>query len=170
MAWDNLTDRLYLLITDDDGMHIARLTKEGLERVTEPAYITLSDLTARDGRLYYGSIASGRDELHSFDLATGREYQLSTSRFGSFDPSAVNDTLLLATTYDQRGYMPATQRIAFERVVEPTKIPQKMLLPKVKDWDVVNLDTVRFTEATADSVVRRTPPSFQPCRTRLQCA
>ena len=158
MAWDNLTDRLYLLITDDDGMYIARLTKEGLERVTEPAYITLSDLTARDGRLYYGSIASGRDELHSFDLATGREYQLSTSRFGSFDPSAVNDTLLLATTYDQRGYMPATQRIAFERVVEPTKIPQKMLLPKVKDWDVVNLDTVRFTEATADSVVRRTPP------------
>lgn len=158
MAWDNLTDRLYLIITDDDGMHIARLTREGLERVTEPAYITLSDLTARDGKLYYGSIASGLDELHCYDLATSSEYQLSVSRYGSFDPVAVNDTLLLATTYDQRGYLPATQRITLEREVMPAKIPSRMVLPRVKDWDVVNLDTVRFTEATADSVARRTPP------------
>ena len=158
MAWDDKTDGLYIIVTDDDGMHIARLVRGGIEQVTEPAYITLSDLTARNGRLYYGSIASGKDELHCYDLATEREYQLSTSRYGSFQPVAVNDTLLLATTYDIRGYMPATQRITLDREVEHTEKPARMVLPRVKDWDVVNLDTVRFTEAIADTVARRTPP------------
>lgn len=158
MAWDNLTDKLYVIITDDDGMHIASITREGLERVTPSAYITISDLTARDGRLYYGSIASGRDELHCYDLTAKREYQLSTSRYGSFDPRAVNDTLLVATTYDHRGYLPSTQRITLDREVAPATTPAQMLLPMAKEWDVVNLDTVRFTPAAADTIAKHTPP------------
>ena len=89
LAWDNATERLYTLVTDDSGMWIGRIEPgEGLQAVTRGAYITLSDLTARDGRLYFGSIASGYDEVHCYDLATGRQYRLSTSTYGSFSPSA----------------------------------------------------------------------------------
>ena len=69
LAWDNATERLYTLVTDNSGMWIGRIEPgEGLQAVTRGAYITLSDLRAADGKLYYGSIASGRDEAHCFDL------------------------------------------------------------------------------------------------------
>ena len=84
LAWDNATERLYTLVTDNSGMWIGRIEPgEGLQAVTRGAYITLSDLRAADGKLYYGSIASGRDEAHCFDLGEGREYRLSTSTYGS---------------------------------------------------------------------------------------
>ena len=51
------------------------------------AYITLSDLRAGGGRLYYGSIASGKDEAHCYDLTTRREFRITTSAYGSFDPA-----------------------------------------------------------------------------------
>ena len=89
LAWDNATERLYTLVTDNSGMWIGRIEPgEGLQAVTRGAYITLSDLRAADGKLYYGSIASGRDEAHCFDLGEGREYRLSTSTYGSFAPGS----------------------------------------------------------------------------------
>ena len=158
MAWDNSTEALYLLITDDRGMHIARLTDEGLEQITEPAYTTLSNLRAADGVLYFGSIASGRDELHSYDLTRGREYRLSTSKYGSFMPSPKDSTTLIATSYSREGYLPVVQSTegAVEQPYAPH--PPKILLPEIKEWDVVNLDTVRFDSAIKDSIVSRTPP------------
>ena len=55
LAWDNATERLYTLVTDNSGMWIGRIEPgEGLQAVTRGAYITLSDLRAADGKLYYG--------------------------------------------------------------------------------------------------------------------
>ena len=158
MAWDEVTQGLYLIITDDDGMHIARMRRDSLERVTRPAYTTLSDLKAGGGKLYYGSIASGRDEMHTFDLATGREYRLSTSRYGSFQPQPIDSTTVAGVSYDRRGYMPVVQRISYDREVLYAPHPPKIMLPESKPWGVVNLDTVRYTATTADKVRQDTPP------------
>lgn len=158
MAWDGVTKALYLIITDDDGMHIARLDGEGVSPVTQAAYTTLSDLTAKDGRLYYGSIASGRDELHMYDLSLGREYRLSTSRYGSFQPVALDSCRVVATTYDKRGYLPVTQSVENAVEVSYAPHPPKIMLPEIKPWNVVNLDTVRFDESAAERVAESSPP------------
>ena len=158
MAWDNTTEALYLLITDDDGMHIARVVKGGTEAVTRPAYITLSDLRARDGRLYYGSIASGKDEAHCYDLLTAKELRLTTSRYGAFDPMPIDSGRVVATRYDERGYLPVVQSSEGATAVEYSPKPPLVVLPTVKDWDVVNLDTVRYTPAQGDTIRRTTPP------------
>ena len=158
LAWDDKTEALYLIITDDNGMHIARLDGEGITPVTCAAYTTLSDLVAKDGRLYYGSIASGRDELHTYDLISGEEYRLSTSRYGSFQPVPLDSCRVVATSYDKRGYMPVTQSVANGVKVEYAPHPPKILLPETCPWNVVNLDTVRFDSAAADSVLAITPP------------
>ena len=158
LAWDDKTEALYLIITDDNGMHIARLDGEGITPVTCTAYTTLSDLAARGGRLYYGSIASGRDELHTYDLISGEEYRLSTSRYGSFQPVPLDSCRVVATSYDKRGYMPVTQSVANGVKVEYAPHPPKILLPETHPWNVVNLDTVRFDSAAADSVLAITPP------------
>lgn len=157
LAWDELTASLYTIITDDDGMHIARVAGDSLQRVTRSAYTTLRDLRAERGRLYFGSIASGRDEIHCYDLARGEEYRLSTSRFGSFQPMPVDSGRVIATSYDRRGYMPIVQDFSDSIKVAYAPHPPKIMLPESKPWGVVNLDTVRFTDAAAETVEEATP-------------
>lgn len=62
LAWDDATRGYYVIVTDDSGMWLGRIDGDGVHPVTEGAYITLSNLRAGGGRLYFGSIASGRDE------------------------------------------------------------------------------------------------------------
>lgn len=149
LAWDDRTEALYALVTDDSGMWIARIDAGALHPVTQGAYVTLSDLRAADGRLYFGSIASGRDEVHSYDLATGREYRLTTSRYGAFDGAPVRGGReVLLTTYDRRGYRLAVQEATDSTAtpVEPSRLPQNVVNPPRRSWRTLNLDTVRFPE------------------------
>ena len=157
MAWDNTTEALYLIITDNDGMHIAKFEEGELQQITRSAYTTLSDLRAKDGKLYFGSIASSRDEAHYIDLATGKEYQLTESSFGSFSPAPYDDKHILATSYDRRGYLPVMQRMSTDKEVEYRPHPEATLLPQSKPWGVINLDTLRFDQAIADSMTLEKP-------------
>lgn len=159
MAWDNKTKALYIIVTDDEGMHIARLTPHGTERITRPTYSTLSDLRAANGKLYFGSISSGLDELHYYDLTEEKEYRISQSRYGSFDPMPYDDRRVVATSYDRRGYLPVIQDIETSRhEVFYRPSPPKNLLPEGKAWDVVNIDTLRFDSIKADSLLSHTQP------------
>lgn len=153
LAWDEVTVAWYVVVTDDDGMHLARIDSEGLHPVTSGAYITLSNLRAGGGRLYYGSIASGKDEIHCYDLMARREYRITTSTYGSFDPAPAAGEVL-ATTYDRRGYKVAAQPLADSTLIPvvPASLPVDLVNPPRKRWPVVNLDTVRFT--TADSLLQ----------------
>lgn len=87
LAWDDRTQAFYVIVTDDSGMCLARIDERGVHALTEGAYISLSNLRAGGGKLYFGSIASGRDEAHCYDLATGHEYRITTSAYGSFSPA-----------------------------------------------------------------------------------
>lgn len=149
LAYDNATRRLYYIATDDDGMHIGNIDGNNTpQQLTPSAYITLSDLTARDGVLYFGSIESGKDEVHCFNLAEGREYRLTESRYGSFGGSPTTGDSIVLTTYDRSGYHLATQPAgSIHSPVEPKTLPQNVVNPPRAKWEVINLDTVRFTAA-----------------------
>ncbi len=154
LAWDDTTVAWYVLVTDDSGMWIGRIDCEGVHAVTQGAYVTLSDLRAGNGRLYYGSIASGKDEVHCFDLLGRREYRITTSDYGSFDPAPADGSVLV-TTYDRRGYRPAVQPLADSALipVSHARLPDNAVNPPRRSWPVVNLDTVVFT--SADSTLQR---------------
>ena len=153
LAWDDLTVAWYVLVTDDDGMWLGRIDCEGLHPVTWGAYITLSDLRAGGGRLYFGSISSGRDEVHCYDLVERREFRISTSKYGSFDPAPAGGGRVLLTTYDRLGYRVTEQAAdSLPTVVDPARLPLNLVNPPRRRWEVVNLDTVRFTRA--DSVAQ----------------
>lgn len=151
LAWDDVTVAWYVLLTDDSGMWLGRIDCEGVHPLTRGAYVTLSDLRAGGGRLYYGSIASGKDEVHCYDLIGRREYRITTSTYGSFDPAPTAGGTL-ATTYDRRGFRPAVQLFSDSTLipVAPAPLPVDRVNPPRRRWPVVNLDTVRFT--SADSV------------------
>lgn len=148
MAWDNLTEKLYIIVTGDRGMWIEQQTASGFEAITEPAYISLSNLTARDGVLYFGSIASGKDEVHALDIASREQTQLSESKYGSFQGAVGEDGELYMTTYDKFGYHLSRQSDTLKIAsVDYAQVPKNQVNPERKGWDVINLDTVSFDSA-----------------------
>lgn len=158
LAWDNATRALYYIATDDSGMWIGTFDAGGAPRpITSGAYITLSNLRARDGWLYYGSIASGRDEVHGYDLREGREWQLTRSTYGSFAGVAADDGALLASTYTARGYCPSVGDTALRLAVAPSKLPRNVVNPPRKRWNAINLDTVHFTADDSLGSLKRHP-------------
>lgn len=146
LAWDNHTAAYYVIVTDDSGMWLGRIDREGLHPLMPGAYITLSNLRAANGWLYFGSIASGKDEAHAYCLTTRRQYRLTTSAYGTFDPSPA-DSGVLVTTYDHLGYRVAHQAMAdsLMTLVEPSRLPVNLVNPQRTRWNVINLDTVRFS-------------------------
>ena len=156
LAYDNYTGALYFIATDDSGMWLGRVGKNReLEHITKGAYITLSDLRAKDGVLYFGSIQSGKDEAHGYDLRTDTQYRISASTYGSFSPMSNGNDTVVMTTYDRHGYHIAEQRVVRDTLpkVEYSKLPINLVNPPRKKWNVINLDTVHF--AGVESMVEK---------------
>ncbi len=148
MAWDNLTEKLYIVVTGDKGMWIEEQNGSTFEPITKPAYITLSDLRAQDGVLYFGSIASGKDEVHALDIASKEEFQLSESKFGSFQGVKGDNGEIYMTTYDKFGYHLARQSDKVNQgEISYSHLPKNQVNPERKQWDVINLDSVSFDQA-----------------------
>lgn len=158
LAWDDLTVAWYVLVTSDRGMYIARIDSEGLHPITRAAHITLSDLRAGDGRLYFGSIASGKDEAHCYDLINRREYRLSESRYGSFSPAPLPQGGVVMTTYDRKGYR-LTELDGSEQApaVDYAPVPHNVVNPQRRIWAAVNLDTVSLTPRDSSELMTRHP-------------
>ena len=161
LAYDNSTERLYFIATDDSGMWIGAVNSDGTtSHITSGAYITISDLRAKDGVLYFGSIASGKDEAHCLNLATGEQYQISTSIYGSFSPAPTYDGRVVMTTYDRYGYQLSIQEVEKSNLtkVKPALTPKNLVNPPRKQWNVINLDKVSFSGVDSLSTVNSHRP------------
>ena len=138
-------DRLYVLVTGPEGMAIEQLLPT--PKTIKPASrVTLSDLCAAGNHLYFGSIASGYDEVHDIDLATGVERRLTTSRYGSFygAPSPEGNRLALAI-YDREGYHLALSNVEVQEVVMQMEVPLNVVNPEVFRWaEVVCVDSLQY--------------------------
>ncbi len=163
LTWDNKTNKLVAVILNNEGMWIGEFNEKthNFDKITRPSYVTIKDLTASDGLLYYTSISTGKDEVHAFDLSKGVEYQITNSKFGSFAPmpsslwsqKTDNSAEILLTNYSIKGYFPAKQKIDLSSaqklayryipidylsVVENDSISQSNL----QKYPVINLDTL----------------------------
>ncbi|MDR2882896.1 MAG: hypothetical protein LBU98_03870 [Alistipes sp.] len=156
LAWDDVTAALYFIGLDDGGMFLGKAGAAGTspdrwQRLTPSRHITISDLRAGGGRLYFGSIVSGKDEAHFYDLATATEYRLSTSTYGSFQPSTPGpDGRVAITTYDRHGYHLALQNPATAAVQEQRTLPVDLVNPAWKRWEVASMDGFVYTPETAE--------------------
>jgi hypothetical protein len=139
--------KLYFIGLNDDGMWIGSVDKNGIEQITRPSRVTISDLSSGDGALWFGSIASGRDEIHKLDLATGKEYRATTSRYGSFAASPAPDGIVM-TTYTPDGYLLSRQGSHDLVEVPYSELPRNIFNPVHTDWDVPNLDHIIVSAQT----------------------
>lgn len=162
LAWDDTTECLYYIALSDDGMWIGGLDFSGAEgrqfAVTSPSYVTIDNLSAADGMLYFNSIFSGKDEAHTIDLATGKQYRISNSRYGSFSPSpSPSGEYISLVTYERDGYKAALQEVEYWEEVEWEPVPRNIVNAPLKPWDVPNIDDVVYTHTEAEKSAGKYP-------------
>ena len=157
MAWDEKTRTLAAIILDEEGMYIIRFSTDdgSFEPITQPSYITVNNLRASNGKLYYNSIQSGKDEIHTYDLAENKEYRITTSKYGSINPSPINDSTVVFSTFTRHGY-----RIAYKetekdslKFVEQSKMPVNLLNYPYKSWGLPKIDTMKFESESSGTFV-----------------
>jgi hypothetical protein len=135
--------RLYYIGLNDDGMWIG----SGTEQITRPSRVAISNLSSGEGALWFNSIASGKDEIHRLDLATGKEYKVTTSRYGSFSASPAPHGLVMAT-YTPDGYLLSRQESVEGEEIPWSELPKNTLNPVHAKWDVPNLDHITVSART----------------------
>ncbi len=135
----SLADGLYLLVTTREGMSIERLDPAtGGRTVVKPTtQATLSALRGgTDEKLYFGSIATGYEEIHSLDPTTGHEQRLTTTPYGAHwgAPNQEGDMVVLST-FDTEGYHLATAPTEGVESVEQTPLPRNIVNPERYRWE-----------------------------------
>lgn len=161
LCYDDSTGTVAFIGLSDGGMYIGKV--DGLDSgspeisyITRPGRVTVHNLRGSAGRLTFNSIASGRDEIHIYDLEERREYRLTSSRYGSVSPSAVSGNgNVYFTTYTADGYMLAHQTAVKDSMEEVgyMPVPLNVINPPRRKWDVVNIDSVP-TVARMDTAVK----------------
>ncbi len=170
-SYEPVTDAYYFIGLSDCGMWVGRFEEKsrvgGIHIVVPPSYAAISDLRAADGKLYYTSIATGRDEAHLFDILQLAEYRVTGSTYGSFSPAPLEGNGdMVVTTYSPRGYLLAKQPAETSpmEIVPYSPVPRNLFNPEQVRWDVMNIDTVVLGgEASGREVkrYRKGPRQFQ---------
>lgn len=153
LAFDSTTRTLAFIALDKRGMWLGAIDGLAIKELTKPNVITISDLTADKGKLYFSSIQSGINEIHCFDLATGVQTRLTQSRFGSTMPAVDGDSLRF-TTYTAQGVIPAVMPLQSDPLdtVQWSRLPKNTINPARPKWDVPAIDTLDFEiEARQDT-------------------
>ncbi len=156
MAWDDSTKTLALITLTADGMAIEQWDEvtQTLHPITRPSFVTINNLTAGGGKLFFNSIASGKDETHLLDLAEKKEYRVTTSKFGSIQPSYsdLNGEEVFQLTYRRDGYFVSRQALDRDSLTEVpySRLPVNLLNPEHPEWDTLNIrSAIRFAEQPA---------------------
>lgn len=150
LAYDSVGRRLIFIALDDRGMWIGAAKDGRLSQITQPSVVTVSDMRVDRGKVYFSSIESGKNEIHTIDLSSGVEHQLTLSRFGSQAPVALGGDAVVLTTTRADGVMLAQAVVDRDtsRRVEWTRLPQNILNPVRQKWRAPAVDTI----VIADSV------------------
>lgn len=146
------TARNTVPVRNDKGELIGGFTRtlpDRMRMVTAPTRSTMANLRAKDGKLYYNSIATGKDEAHMYDLESGKEYAITESKYGSFDPAPADSGRIVLTTFSKDGYRLSMQDVdAVRKEIAWSKLPKNVVNPERRKWDVINMDAVRAADTT----------------------
>lgn len=147
MAWDSKTKTLSVIALTDEGMWLGTVDTDNgkLEKLSKPSYVTIQNLSAADGRLYFNSTESGIDEVNYFDIASGKEFRVTTSIYGSYEPTTVSSDSLLLSSYTRNGYRIGTTATDSAKQVGYRYIPENLVNMQRRPWNVLNVDTLDLT-------------------------
>ena len=156
LAWDKKTNRFAFIALDDTGMYMASVCgnnphQSAMKIHLMPSAVTVSDLTASNGNLYFHSIQSGKDEIHTLDITTNVQRRLTRSQFGAKAPSVVGDTITFSSyTYDGWVIAEANVNDLLNDTVQWSRLPKNILNPKWVKWNLPKgTSDIKINDTTA---------------------
>lgn len=168
LASDADGDELFFLALDHSGVWIGgiEIKHDGekgcsfgaIRTIRKPSVVSMANLSSSGDRLYFESIASGKDEVHTIDTRTLREDRITGSTFGAFMPSVADgDSTLWMTSYTSGGYMLArTKATKSVEQISWSRLPKDLLNPPRYQWKVPKIDSIRITpNAPTDHTQKR---------------
>ncbi len=168
LSWDNLNNKIVGIILNNEGMWLGEFNPslQTFDKLTQASYVTLDNLSANDGKLYYTSIYTGKDEVHEFDMASRTERTLTESTYGTkasslaklWSQPQTTKASILATTYTSQGYLPSSMELseAKNKKVEYVQVPVELfnigldtLISQARSrGEIINIDSVRVDESS----------------------
>ncbi len=161
LCYNPENDKVYCAIVDNNGTSIVEvdLQDKSIKHLISPSYNTITNLSCASGKLLYTSINSGVEEICAYNLSEGREYQLTTSRYGSTGSSlSPNGDRLVTTTYTPQGYLLSGQQVEYNNPTEWHDVPSNRYNYPYKEWDnIIKLDTISFSDSEIAGEERKKP-------------
>ncbi len=105
--WDEADASVYVITMEERGKGIYRLELQNREwvPVLEPGPDDILSLAPGGNYLFYHSSRSGIDNLYALELQTGKNYRVTSSRYGAFDPLVDAKTnRIIYSDYSSQGY------------------------------------------------------------------
>ena len=104
-CWSEDGEELYFIGLNAKGKYIGKLnlSDSTFEKLIEPAFYDIRNLTCNDDKLYYTSAESGIDNIYRLDLDDRSATQLTSVAFGA-DYGCFDGTKLIFSDYSADGY------------------------------------------------------------------
>ncbi|MFL5728212.1 MAG: hypothetical protein ACJ75J_01890 [Cytophagaceae bacterium] len=113
-CWSEDGKEIVVILLNEKGKGIASVnTETGIFTLLLPySYQDISQPVTKGNRLYYHGIYSGIDNIYEMEIASGKIRQLSSSRFGAFDPEISRDgKKLYYSDYSAMGFNVASMNL-----------------------------------------------------------
>ncbi|HMQ00511.1 MAG TPA: hypothetical protein PKC24_12075, partial [Cyclobacteriaceae bacterium] len=114
--WSNDGDEVVVLKTKDEGRSIVLLNvNTGQERELIPfTHENIGHPVKHDDIIFYNSPYSGIDNIYALDIKSGKKYQVTSSKYGSYNPSIDKEGNYIYYNEQTRNGLDAV-RIPFDR-------------------------------------------------------
>lgn len=104
-CWDEDSKHILLIVVSDFSKSIQRLdpTTNQWRMVYKPDSMEIYQLYSQKGIIFFRSGYSGIENIYAFNPTNNNTYQVTSSRFGAFDPFVNSDKIYYAD-YSSNGY------------------------------------------------------------------
>jgi hypothetical protein len=91
--WDNSGNRIVALRTNAKGRSVVIMDPASgkIQEVIEPTWENIGHPVLHDNYLFFNSPLTGIDNVNMFDISTGQRYQVTTSKYGAYNPAVSSD-------------------------------------------------------------------------------
>ncbi len=106
-TWMENDSALVVVLSDETGkaLYTYKFVAERWEKLFDAGMDDISYPVVHNQRIYFGGTFSGIDNIYCFDLNEKRTYQVTSARFGAFQPQVSRDgNSLLYSNYTANGY------------------------------------------------------------------
>jgi hypothetical protein len=101
--WDNTSESIYSLSTNQKGKAIVKFNMEsgGMTVVKEPTQENIGYPVPFNDYVLFNSPRSGIDNIYAITITTGKWFQITSSKYGAFNPAVSKDGKIIY--YNEQG-------------------------------------------------------------------